>query len=84
MKVIVHIDKLVLRGIERADAAQISAGIESQLRHLLATPGVAGDIATSGNHRRIKTQPVSAGNHKQLARRVARSAVDGIANRSEQ
>jgi hypothetical protein len=84
MKVIVHIDKLVLRGVEHAHAEQISANIESQLHHLLAAPGVAGDIATLGNHGRIKTQPVQANNREQLATRVAQRMVDSMTKRREQ
>ena len=53
-RIVLHIDKLVLRGIDRADAAAVSAGIRAQLKSLLVEPGVAATLATRGDHFRIK------------------------------
>lgn len=38
-RIVLHIDRLVLRGVERADAAGISDALQSQLRALLSAGG---------------------------------------------
>lgn len=53
-RVIVHIDKLVLRGIDRADTAEISAGIRAQLKSQLVEPGGVETLATVGDRSRIQ------------------------------
>jgi hypothetical protein len=37
-RVVLHVDRLVLRGIARADAEAVSAGLRTELRSLLAGP----------------------------------------------
>ena len=49
-RIIMHIDKLVLRGIDHADAAAVSAGVQADLQRLLAEPGAASPL-TGGGHR---------------------------------
>lgn len=39
MKIVLHIDRLVLRGINRADAGAVSAALQAELRQQLATHG---------------------------------------------
>lgn len=39
MKIVLHIDRLVLRGINRADAVAVSAALQAELRQQLATQG---------------------------------------------
>jgi hypothetical protein len=53
-RVVVHIDKLVLRGIDRSDATSISAGIESQLRHQLTQVSAVTLLAGGVNRNRVK------------------------------
>ncbi|MGH8720354.1 MAG: hypothetical protein ACREU4_00115 [Burkholderiales bacterium] len=48
-RVVLHIDRLVLRGIERGDAAALSAGVQAELQHLLAAPEAAQSLAVLGH-----------------------------------
>jgi hypothetical protein len=62
-RVVVHIDKLMLRGIDRAKAAVVSAQIQAQLKRSFTAPGSADAIAVAGDSRRIvlnHPQPVKA------------------------
>jgi len=80
-RVVVHIDKLILRGIDRADARAISAGIEAQLRQLLGGPALAASLAEAGDRRRVKAGVVEfnkAGGAGQLGREAARKIVKGV------
>lgn len=80
-RVVVHIDRLVLRGIEATDAAAVSAGIETQLRQLLGEPGRAVQIAVAGDRRRVKAGEVDTGKvngARQLGRSAARQIVKGV------
>lgn len=38
-RLVLHIDRLVLRGVERADAAAVSAALQARLQTLLAADG---------------------------------------------
>ena len=61
-RVIVHIDKLVLRGIDRADAAALSADISTQLQQSLAQGDVTDTVKSIGDRQQIKInhpQPIS-------------------------
>ena len=80
-RVVVHIDKLVLRGIERADAAAVSAGIEAQLQQMLVAPGMATKLVDAGDHHRIKAGVVDvskAGGAQQLGRKAGKRIVRGV------
>ncbi len=80
-RVVVHIDKLVLRGIERADAAAVSAGIEAQLQQMLVAPGMAASLTDAGDHHRIKAGVVDAsiaGGAHQLGRKAGKRIVRGV------
>ena len=46
-RIVLHIDRLVLRGVERADAATFSEALQAELRTLLA--GGGGTLATQGS-----------------------------------
>jgi hypothetical protein len=43
-RVVLHIGRLVLRGIDRSDVAVVAAGVRAELRALLAEPGAAGAL----------------------------------------
>lgn len=40
-RIVLHIDRLVLRGVDRANAGAVSAALQAELRTLLAQPGAA-------------------------------------------
>lgn len=46
-RIVLHIDRLVLRGVERADAAAVSDALQAELRTLLAVGG--SPLVTQGN-----------------------------------
>ncbi len=81
-RVVVHIDKLVLRGIDRADAAAVSAGIRAQLKSLLVEPGVVVTLATAGNRSRIKAgtaQVDQACGASSVGRNIGNQIAKGVA-----
>jgi hypothetical protein len=53
-RVILHIDRLVLCGIDSADTNAVSAGIRAQLETLLSEPDVAETLAGRGDCYHIK------------------------------
>lgn len=53
-RVVLHIDRLVLRGIDPADAPAVSAGIRTKMESLLGESGIAQTIAGRGDRFRIK------------------------------
>ncbi len=80
-RVVVHIDKLVLRGIDRADAPAVSAGIEAQLQQMLVAPGMAASLAGAGDRYRIKAGVVEfdrTGGAQQLGRKAGMRIARGV------
>ena len=80
-RVIVHIDKLILRGIDRADAAALSKGMQAELRGLLGESGLESLISRQGSIPRLKIEPLQhqAGTTAhQLGSGIGRRVVSGI------
>jgi len=80
-RVVLHIDRLVLRGVDRADAAAVSAGLKGQLQHLLVGPDAARALAAAGNAYRVKAGEVRIARHRgatAMGRAVASSIVRGV------
>lgn len=44
-RIVLHIDRLVLRGIDHADAGAVRAALEAELRRRLAAPGTREALA---------------------------------------
>lgn len=61
-RIVLHIDRLVLRGVDCQDASAVSAALQERLHTLLASDGGAALREQVGTHR-IKTPavPVPAG-----------------------
>ena len=80
-RVVVHIDKLILRGIDRADAAAVSKGLQAELHGLLGEPGITSQISRQGSIPRVKVEPLQheAGTaaHR-LGSGIGRRIVSGI------
>jgi hypothetical protein len=53
-RVVVHIDRLVLNGFQRADRHAIAAGLQSELGRLLSEPGAAERLGGIGNVERVR------------------------------
>lgn len=47
-KLVLHIDRLVLRGVDRSDAAAVSAALQAELQSLLGAGGAV-TLATQGS-----------------------------------
>ncbi|MBT0959888.1 hypothetical protein [Denitromonas iodatirespirans] len=76
-RVVVHIDTLVLTGIDRHDAAAVSAGVQAELQRRLALPGAAVSLAEGGDRHRIRAGavPVAPGSG---ARGIGHAVAAGI------
>lgn len=76
-RIVVHIDRLVLRGVDRADAAAVTAAIHTELERLLARPGAAQGLAGTAGRSRVRTAPVRLG-HGHSANVLGRAAAGRI------
>ncbi|TVO67363.1 hypothetical protein [Denitromonas ohlonensis] len=52
-RLVLHIDRLVLTGIDRHDADAVAAGVQAELQRLLAQPGALGTLTGGGDRARI-------------------------------
>lgn len=79
-RIVVHIDKLVLHGFDRHDAAAVSAGVQAELQRLLEQPGAAASLS-EGGHRgqlRVGVVPVAQGSGAHgIGRAIAGGIVSG-------
>jgi hypothetical protein len=57
-RIVLHIDRLVLRGVDRADAAALSAAIQAELQRRLAGPDSARTLVSDGDRNRINAGSV--------------------------
>ena len=72
-RIVLHIDRLVLRGIEPGDAKALSAALQAELQRQLAISGMADTLSDIGQPARIKVGEVrSAGaDHQGLGQAIA-------------
>lgn len=83
MKIHLHIDRLVLEGIDLASAGRpvLQAAVEAELGRLLAEGGVSPDLAGGGAVPSVRAggfEMGGDGNPDQLGTRIARSVYGGI------
>lgn len=78
-QVIVHIDRLVLRGVERGDAAALVSGLSNELQRLLAAPAVASQLVRGadvprprGDKLRLSAHSSASDTGRALAEKLAR------------
>lgn len=70
-RLVIHIDKLVLRGLDRHDAQSVSVAIQDELRRLLANP--APESGERPNHAlRLPANTDTASLGRSVAGRIAR------------
>ncbi|MEN8175529.1 MAG: hypothetical protein ABFS23_07185 [Pseudomonadota bacterium] len=64
-----HIDRLVLRGVNPKDSARIVAALQAELKQRLVAPDMAQALTAGGDRRRIKVSSlrVGTGNLGQVA-----------------
>lgn len=80
-RIVVHIDKLVLHGIDRADAKALTAGVQAELQRLLAEPGTAAVVAAGGDRARVTTPPTqlaSGTSATTMGKHLAASIASGV------
>ena len=53
MRIVLHIDRLVLRDIDRADAADITQGLQDELKSRLTVPGTRPVAGVDGDRYRV-------------------------------
>jgi hypothetical protein len=59
-RVVLHIDRLVLKGFEPGDRDRIAADLQGELGRLLADPATAGRLATLGHMPTMRSGPQSS------------------------
>ena len=82
-RIVLHIDTLVLRGIARADATAVSAGVQAELRRRLAEPGAARSLTEGGHRDRIRVGTVhvaAATGGRAMGRAIAGSLVTRVSS----
>jgi hypothetical protein len=57
-RVIVHIERLVLDGVDRADADGVARGLQGELQRLMTAPGVAQRLAAQTDTHRVRAGKV--------------------------
>lgn len=75
-RIVVHIDRLVLRGYRHDERHAIAAGLQEELRRLLAEPGSAARLGRAGSVPRVRLGRVPiapAGSGPAVGEAVARS-----------
>jgi hypothetical protein len=80
-RVVIHIDRLVLKGIRREDRQRFAEGLGEELRGLLAEPGGYEDLMSRGGVSRLEVGTVrtdSQATPGQVGTLVAHSIARGI------
>ena len=80
-RIVLHIDKLVLRGIDRADAKAVTAGVQAELQRLLREPGTAASLAAGGDRYRVRATPAPialGASAASTGKRIAASIASGV------
>ncbi|MDN3556275.1 hypothetical protein [Halomonas maura] len=81
-RLVLHIDRLVLRGIDPDDAEAISAGLQAELQRRLAAPAAVDALVEGGDRARLRIQPHVVGQAPASGGRALGSAIaDGLAGR---
>jgi hypothetical protein len=76
-RVIVHIDRLLLNGLQRADATAIAAGLQRELEVRLAGSDAREALAARGSIRKLNGGRVSLGTYGDIAN-IGRALGDRI------
>lgn len=79
-RLVLHINRLVLNGIERHDADAVAAGLRAELQRLLSHPDTATRFTTAGNLPRLGSAQVQVA-HGVAGRDLGLAVGQGIASR---
>ena len=77
MKLVLHIDRLVLRGVPAAERDAVVASLHAALERELTAPGVAEGLAASGHRDRVRARFAPATGPQALGRDAAQRIVAG-------
>ncbi len=77
MRVIVNIDRLVLKGVRFEDRHAIAQGLQEQLTRLLSEPGMAERLVNTGDLPMLRIAPVSIPAERGV-RQTGMDLADGI------
>jgi hypothetical protein len=79
-RIVLHIDRLVLRGIAPAEIEAFTAALRQELQSQLATPGMAETLSNVGHQARMKAGEVHSpkSSSEGLGQTVARRIMDGL------
>lgn len=80
-RLVLHIDRLVLTGIDRHDADAVAAGVQTELQRLLAQPGALGALTVGGDRPRIRAGAVPVahgGNGHAMGQAIAGGIARGV------
>jgi len=78
MKLVLHIDRLVLRGVPAAERDAVVAGLQASLVHELGLPGVAEQVAGSGHRDRVRAPFAAPSGAQALGRDAGRRIAHGM------
>jgi hypothetical protein len=80
-RVVLHVDRLVLRGIAPHQRTPISTGLRTELTRLLATPGVPKRLSSLGTVDRVRAGNLSSAasaKPESTGTAIAQAVVKGI------
>ena len=72
-----HIDRLVLKGFRHEDRHAIAQGVQEQLTHLLAEPGMAQRLGSTGSVPRMRVGRVTIPAESK-PKQIGKATADGI------
>lgn len=80
-RIVVHIDRLVLRGVDPVAAGDVAGALQAELQALLAEPGAAASWVERGHVSALRAKPVtvpSATDGGALGRAIAGGVATGV------
>jgi hypothetical protein len=80
-RLVIHVDRLVLHGVDPGDAAVVAAAVQAELQRALAAPHLAQALAASGNRYRLRAGDVRVDRRRggaAMGRAVAGSIARGV------
>lgn len=77
-RIVIHIDRLILRGIDGADAEAVSAGVSSALAEALGDPARRASLVAQGNRARVNAGKVNASTAAESTGRAVGARIAGV------
>ena len=79
-RIVLHIDRLVLKGVDPGDAAALSSAIRAELQRRLAEPGRVHKVAVTGGRDRIVADRVHVQGTGATGQAAGRAIADQVAH----